>query len=78
MITSMTLAWLMTPQKTEFTDEIDRYKVISLIQQDWTVKPFVKLDSFDGNCPDGWETVFERVWDGLEEGCLYTYKEVDK
>ena len=31
------------------------------------------IDSFEGNCPDGWETVFERVWNGLEEGCLYDY-----
>ena len=68
----------MTPPPSEFTHEIDRYKVISLIQQDWIVKPFVRLDTFDGNCPEGWELVFERVWDGLDEGCLYNYYEIVK
>ena len=53
-------------------------KVISQIQQDWTAKPFVKIDSFEGNCPDGWETLFERVWHGLDEGCLYDYTQVKR
>ena len=57
----------------EHTDGIDRMKVISQIEQDWTAKPFVKIESFEGNCPDGWETLFEKVWHGLEEGCLYDY-----
>ena len=57
----------------EHKDEVNRMQEISEIQQEWTAKPFVKIDSFEGSCPEGWEPVFERVWNGLDKGCLYDY-----
>ena len=34
----------------------------------------MKIDGFEGACPEGWDPVFERVWKGIEEGCRMTYK----
>ena len=52
----------------------DRRNIISQIKEDWTAKPFVEIDGFEGACPEGWDPVFERVWKGIEEGCRLTYK----
>ena len=51
--------------------------MISQIEIDWQQKPFVQIESFEDGCPEDWEPVFERVWKGIEPGCLieYEYKE---
>ena len=70
-ITSLVFALSMSPP--EEIASVNRENVIAQIQQDWTVKPFVKIDSFDGACPDGWDPVFDRVWKGIDQGCLADY-----
>ena len=70
-ITSLVFALSMSPP--EELESVNRENVISQIQQDWTAKPFVKIESFDDACPDGWDPVFDRVWKGIDQGCLADY-----
>ena len=48
-------------------------KGISQIKNDWKVIPFIEIASFEGECPEGYDAVFERIWGGTEEGCLVTF-----
>ena len=72
-ITSLVFALTMSPP--EELAAINRANVISQIKQDWTARPFVKIESFDDACPDGWDPVFDRVWKGIDQGCLVDYQE---
>ena len=69
------VAITITPH--EELGRIDRINVISQIETDWNQKPFVQIESFEDGCPDAWEPVFEKIWQGIESGCLidYEYKE---
>ena len=58
--------------------KVDLFSVLFQINEDWAVQPFVKIDSFDGPCPAGWDPVFERQWLGVEEGCLVSYQWLKK
>ena len=65
----ISLGLAVTISIPEELGKFDRKNVISQIKEDWETKPFVKIESFDGACPDGWDPVFERVWKGIEKGC---------
>ena len=41
------------------------------IPSDWTTLPFVDITVIDleENCPEGSESVFERVWYGMKAAC---------
>ena len=42
------LIFTLTKSVPEEFGQVDRRNVISQIEEDWAVKPFVKIDSFDG------------------------------
>ena len=70
------LAFTIKPHE-EF-GRIDRRNVISQIQTDWRQIPFVSIDSYEDGCPEDMDPVFERVWKGIEPGCMIDYEYTKK
>ena len=43
---------------------------LSQVSNDWSVRPFVEIQGRNTPCSGEWETVFWRMWSGMEEGCI--------
>ena len=39
------------------------------VVEDWSKAPFVEVKAFQTPCEGEWESVWERRWGGMEEGC---------
>jgi hypothetical protein len=40
------------------------------VVEDWSKPPFVEIKAFPTPCEGEWESVWERRWGGMEEGCV--------
>lgn len=43
---------------------------ITQVVSDWAVNPFVDIVVATEKCPEDYEPLFERKWEGTQEGCL--------
>jgi len=44
---------------------------ITQVVDDWEELPFVSLTTTDDRCPAGTQSVFQKPWEGTEQGCLW-------
>ena len=42
---------------------------LRVLNDDWTVTPFVSVSTTDNKCPAGTDSVFVRPWGGVRDGC---------